>query len=55
MTEPEVDTAVDSDTANDDGADERKFPKIVNAAEDASIVHYSPEAHEPLDPSKRHI
>lgn len=32
---------------------ENNFPKVVKRDEDADITHYSPKAHEELDPSTR--
>lgn len=53
MTDTDVDVAAQPSSTSGDGATETKFPKVIVAAEDASIVHYSPKAHEPLDPSTR--
>jgi len=53
LTESEAAAPVDTGDSGGDEATETKFPKIQIAAEDAAIVHYSPKAHEALDPSKR--
>jgi hypothetical protein len=34
-------------------AAEKRFPKVIKRDEEASIIHYSPKAHEELDPSTR--
>lgn len=34
-------------------AAEKRFPKVVKREEEEGIVHYSPKAHEELDPAGR--
>lgn len=53
MTDTDVDVVAHPGNTSGAGATETQFPKVIVAAEDPSIVHYSPKAHEPLDPSKR--
>lgn len=53
MTDSDVPVPADSNGSTGTGATETAFPKVIVADEDPSIVHYSPKAHQPLDPSKR--
>ncbi len=52
-TETEVEVEAATDVAAPAAAAEINFPKVINRDEESSIIHYSPKAHEALDPSKR--